>query len=248
LKRIICKKCNTINFADANFCRKCRNSLLSEPEKIENSDNKIKNDDFKLSAPIGGPIWSFQLFLSDFWKKNDEKYDKYLNKFKFLKNILYATFIVQNIYKEFIFDKENNKKAFLYICLYVFNFLIGYVLSLGFNHNFLLIALLLSLTEAAIIAAKIFVLKFLTYILIKVSFPSDLFLRLICITSAPLFLSFVPYSWEILKIYLIITLAIGIRDTTNCSTFKSFSISIIISFVDMIVWGTFSPIIHSLKL
>lgn len=251
MKRIICKKCNTINFADAKFCRKCRNPLLNALDKLdkeESSDKIIKNDDFKLSAPIGGPIWNFQILLSEWGKKQEEKYIKYLNKFKFLKTIPYATLIVKNTYKKFIFNKENNERAFLYILLYVFNFLIGYIFSLGFKLNLLLIALLLSLTEAAIIAVKIFVLKFLTYALVKVSFPSDLFLRLISITCAPLFLSFIPYSWEILKIYLVFTLAIGIRDVTNCSTLKSFFISAIVSFVDIIVWGTFSPLIHSIKL
>lgn len=248
MKRIICKKCNTINFADAIFCRNCRNPLLNEPEKIGFSDNKIENDDFRLSAPIGGPVWSFQILLSDWGKKQEEKYIKYLNRFKSLKNLLYATLIVKNTYKKFAFSKENNERAFLYILLYVFNFLIGYIFSLGLSLNLLLIALLLSLTEAAIIFAKIFLLKFLTYILVKVTFPNDLFLRLISITCAPLFLSFIPYSWEILKIYLIFTLALGIRDITNCSTFKSFFISITVSFVDIIVWGTFSPIIHSIKL
>lgn len=247
MRKIICKKCNTVNFADAIFCRNCRNPLLNEPKKTEFSDNKIKNDDFKLSAPIGGPIWSFQIFLSDWSNKQEKKYIKYLNRFKFLKTILYATLMVKNTYKNFIFNEENNERAFLYILLYIINFLIGYIFSLGFKLNLLLIALLLSLTEAAIIFAKIFVLKFLTYALVKISFPNNLFLRLICITSAPLFLSFIPYSWEILKIYLFFTLAIGIRDATNCSTFKSFFISIIVSFVDIIVWGTFSPLIHSIK-
>ncbi|AEE14965.1 hypothetical protein Thena_1348 [Thermodesulfobium narugense DSM 14796] len=250
LRKKVCKKCNTINFADAKFCRNCGSPLITAPKDIINESNNIKNDDFKLSTPIGGPAWAFQLLLSNWAKKHEEKYSKYINninKFKPLKTLLYSIVLAKNIYKEFVFDKKNNSLALIYISLYTLNFLIGYIFSLSFKANFLLIAVLLSFTEAIIIFFKILASQFLVYTLIRVSFPSDLFIRLIAITCAPLFISFIPYSWEILKIYIFFTQAIGIRDITNCSTSKSFFISLCLSLVDVIIWGTLSPYIHSIK-
>ncbi|AWB10664.1 hypothetical protein TDSAC_1323 [Thermodesulfobium acidiphilum] len=246
LRKKVCKRCNTINFADAKFCRNCGNSLIISKE-IRDELNNIENDDFSLATPIGGPIWTFQLLFSNWAKKQEKRYLKYINKFTSLKTLLYAIILAKSTYKEFVFDKKNNNLALSYINLYILNFLIGYIFSLGFSLNLLLIALLLSLTEAAIIFAKIIVLKFLTHTLVKVSFPNDLFLRLISITCAPLFLSFIPYSWEILKIYIFFTQAVGIRDITNCTTLKSFFISLCLSIVDIIIWGTLSPYIHSIK-
>jgi len=249
LKKLICKKCNTVNFADAKFCRNCGNLLRNNFNEIKINSSKFTNDDFTLSTPVGGPTWKFQLIISELANKYCKKYlnyFRYINKHKFLKTLLFAIILVKNTYKDFVFDKNNNKLALLYIFTYTLNFLIGYILSLGFKANFLLIAFFLSLTELFIIISKVFVLFFLTHLFTKISLPNDLFLRLISITCAPLFLTFIPYSWEILKIYLFFTQAIGIRDITNCSTFKSFLMSLCLSLVDIIIWGTLSPQIHSI--